>query len=87
MGFLRLHVRFSLLVAFATNLLRYGVVAIIAVSIFVALQRWRGVSPSEARADIPEAAVVALGLAVAMALYKTWRRARRRHYYNRTRYY
>lgn len=87
MGFLHLHVRFSLLVTFATHLLRYGVVGAIGVSLFVALQRWRGVSPAEARADIPEAALVALVLVVLMAIYKTWRRARSRGYYNRTRYY
>lgn len=89
MASFRLHVRYSLLVAFASNLLRYGVVAVVGVGLLVVLRRWLGASPGEVRADLPEAVLIAIVLVLGMSLYKTWRRSRRRGYYdryNRTRY-
>ncbi|MEM1118321.1 MAG: hypothetical protein AAF845_03885 [Bacteroidota bacterium] len=87
MGFLRLHVRYSLLVAFASSLLRYSVVAVVAVGVLVVLRRWRGAGPDEVRADLPEAVAIAFGLAIVMAAYRAWQRSRKRSdYYKRTRY-
>lgn len=86
MGLFRLHVRYSFLVMLGSQLLRYGVFAAVAVGAMVAVNRMRGWSPAEVRADLMTFSLMAFGLAAALAAWTTWRRIRRRRYYHRSRY-
>ena len=81
-----LHSRYTLLVTFGTQTLRYGVGAVAATGLIVAALRVFGQSPAEVRARVPLIVVLALIATVAAAAVGTWRRLRRRRYYYRSRY-